>query len=724
MPVRGANATLVSRASRLMGVSMSCLSLWALSGCSATQGNASRGADRLRQDMRRLIESARDRVFPALVNIEVVTVRYWRGNERKGKSTGSGTIISEQGYVLTNAHVTRRGKRFRCTLADKQEISAKLVGEDPLTDLAVLQLELSERTNPDAPVPVAVLGDSARVQTGDHVMAMGSPWALSRSVTLGIVSNTERILVGQGEAMELERGQRTGLFTRWIQHDAAISPGNSGGPLVNLAGEVVGVNTRGNVMGGDMGFATPSNLARRVADALIESGAVARSWIGVSFKPIVRTGLTRGVLINSVVKGGPADSAGIRPGDLLLGLDNRPVTVRFDEEVPLLLRNIADTPVGSNLVVRYARGDAEIETSIVTERLKKDRGDEASFRAWGLTAMDITEKMARDRRLDTTDGVLISGVRSGGSAQLAEPPLQRGDILKSVDGQTIVGLDDFVALYEKTMETDPLPEYLLVAFDRKGKNQLTLLKPKPEEDDDPPREAPKAWIGLATQPVLAKLAKKLGDPDARGFRITRVYPHTKAADSDLHIGDIILSLNGQKVRPRGMQDAGLLARKVRELDIGDAAKLAVLRDGQQVEVKVALERTRITADEARQDNNRDFEMTVRELTFFDRDERRWDQTVKGVLVQRVEQAGWAGLGGIRPGDLIQRIGQHDVKGLKSYRKAMKKITADQPERVVFLVLRGVQTRFQYVEPDWKPVAEQRKSKDESRKAKNDTQTKE
>ena len=113
----------------------------------------------------------------------------------------------------------------------------------------------------------------------------------------------------------------------------------------------------------------------------------------------------------------------------------------------------------------------------------------------------------------------------------------------------------------------------------------------------------------------------------------------------------------------------------------------------------------LSADEARQDNNRDFEMTVRELTFFDRDERRWDQMVKGVLVQRVEQAGWSGLGGIRPGDLIQRIGSHTVKGLKSYRKAMKKIAAEQPERVVFLVLRGVQTRFQYVEPDWKPMTD-------------------
>ena len=131
----------------------------------------------------------------------------------------------------------------------------------------------------------------------------------------------------------------------------------------------------------------------------------------------------------------------------------------------------------------------------------------------------------------------------------------------------------------------------------------------------------------------------------------------------------------------------------------------MLRGGEEKEIALKLERTRLTQDEARRDRNRDFELTVRELTFFDRDENRWDKSVRGVLVFSVESAGWAGLGGLRSGDLIQRIGENEIRGIKSYRRAMEAVAEQQPERVVFVVLRGVRTRFQYVEPEWKPVVD-------------------
>jgi len=663
-------------------------------------------AERLREDMRTMIELARDRVFPALVNIEVVTVHYWGGKEHKGRAVGSGTIISEKGYVVTNQHVTFNGQKFKCTLADKQEVSAKLLGEDPLTDLAVLKLNLDELKDPGQPLPVARFGDSDELRIGDHVMAMGSPFALSRSVTLGIVSNAERVFAGglmggdDEDGMELEEGQRTGLFTRWIQHDALINPGNSGGPLVNLRGEIVGINELG---GSAMGFAIPSNMARTVSGQLAEHGEVARSWIGVSFKPIEDTGLEHGVLVNSVVKDGPADQAGVEAGDVILRIGGEPVTVRFPEEVPPLLKRIAEQPIGSTLAVSLQRGNAVVDTQVRTTKLEKDRGDESAFRGWGLTALNITDKMARDRRLGRSDGVLVSGVRTGGPAELAEPPLADEDVIRAIDGEAVADLAAFVARYEQIMEADPLPEYLLIEYERMGKNALTLLKPKPDQDEDPPLEAAKAWIGVATQPVLKKLARKLGDEEAVGFRVSRVYPKTEAAGTDLQVGDIILSLNDKRLRPRGMQDAGLFSREVRRLEIGERATLSVLRSGQTVEVKVPLERTRLTPAEARRERNRDFELTVREVTFFDRDENRWDDDVQGVLVDQVESAGWAGLGGVRGGDLIQRVGDLAVHDLEGYRKALAAVTEAKPERVVVVVLRGVQTRFQYLEPAWEPV---------------------
>jgi S1-C subfamily serine protease len=204
---------------------------------------------------------------------------------------------------------------------------------------------------------------------------------------------------------------------------------------------------------------------------------------------------------------------------------------------------------------------------------------------------------------------------------------------------------------------------------------------------------------------LQKLAAKLKQSDARGYRVTRVYPGTKAVESGLQVGDIITALNGERIVPKGMQDAGQLGLRVRKLTIGDSAKLTVLRNGQSSEMTVTLDRTRVTPEEANHEQNHDFEMTVREITFFDRDENRWGEDVNGVIVQQVEPAGWAGLGGIGPGDLIQRIADYEIRDLKTFRKAMEAVTQAQPERVVFVVLRGVKTRFEYVEPEWKPAAE-------------------
>jgi len=686
-----------------------CVLVFMIGGCAST---APPGEGRqLRQDLRRIITSARDRVFPALVHIHVVSLNYWDGKEHKTRAVGSGTIISKEGYVLTNYHVTDEGKKFTCTLADKQEIPADLIGEDPLTDLAILKLNLTKLKDPKAGVSVAEFGESSRLQVGDYVMAMGSPFALSRSVTLGIVSNTERVFrdsTSGDEDMELEEGQRTGLFTRWIQHDARINPGNSGGPLVNLKGEIIGVNELG---GAGMGFAIPSDLARTVAQTLIEHKEVPRSWFGVSLRPIKKTGLTEGILINSVIKDSPASKAGMQAGDVILKIGDDPITVRFAEEAPAFMNRLASLPIGSKVKVTYSRNDSTHTTTLTTEKLRKDRGDEKAFRAWGLTAMEITERMARYMRLDNSEGARVSSIREGGPAQLAEPPIPYNAIIRSIDGEPIRTLDDLIKLYEKIQDTDPLPEYLLVKFDRAGKNQLTLLKNKPDKDEDPPREVRKAWIGIATQPVLKKLADKLGDAGTRGYRITRVYPKTLAAETDLKVGDIIIALNGRKIVPRGMQDTGLLARQIRKLDIDEKAALTVQRDGKESEVEVKLEPTKITHAEAHRERNRDFEITVREVTFFDRDDHRWDEDVEGVLVDQVESAGWAGLGGIQYGDLIQKIEGGDIVDLDSYREAIKKVTEAQPERVVFVVLRGIHTRFMYVEPDWKP------SSDDSEKTK-------
>lgn len=657
----------------------------------------------LQDELREMIGTARDQVYPALVSIHVVTVQHRQGRELKGSSVGSGTIISAEGHVLTNQHVVQDGRKFVCTLSDKRELTARLVGEDPLTDLALLILEDPE----ERPLPVAALGDSDGLEVGDYVMAMGSPFSLSRSVSLGIVANTERVFAaGFGSddigEMELERGQRTGLFTRWIQHDALINPGNSGGPLVNLRGEIVGINELG---GSAMGFAIPSNLAKRVFLALREHGEVPRSWIGASFRTIRRSGHEEGVLISSVVAGSPAAKAGIKAGDLLLKLSGEPVTVRFPEEVPPLMDRVASLEIGSTLGVEIQRGEERIQATMTTEKLEKDLGYEVALPAWGMTAQEITRKMARDWNLESTEGALITGLRSGGPGQVAEPPLSRGDVVVGLDGDDVSSLDDLIAFYEASRQgaPDDGPEDVLFRLRRRGTEQLTLLTPRQDEEDDPPRELPKPWIGVATQLLSPRLAEHLVLSGVEGFRITRVYPESEASLAGLQVGDVVVALDGEALKPGTSGDTGLLGRLIRGRQIGETVDLAVVRGSERLALPVVLERTRMTPEQARRHRDSDFEITVRELTFFDRDENGWEEGVEGVLVENVEPGGWAGLGGVRPRDVLLTIDDEPTASLRAFRQVLRRIKEQQPERVVVVLRRGAKVQIQHLEPDWTPT---------------------
>lgn len=655
------------------------------------------------------IAAARDRVFPALVNIRTISLTYFSGKESKSASVGSGTIISPEGHIVTNAHVIDRGVKFKVTLSDKSEVDATLVGEDPLTDLAVLKIDPT--TSLGGKLPVAVWGDSNALEVGQTVIAMGSPFSLSRSVTVGVISNTERVFstgfTGDSEIEEDDLGgQATGTFTRWLQHDALINPGNSGGPLVNLQGEIVGINTRG---GSGMGFASPSYLAKDVVRRLIADGQVIRSTAGMQFKSIARTGIEKGVLVNSVADNpaGPAAKAGLRPGDVIIKMSDQEVNARFVEQIPSLMRQISDMPVGTAVNLTYLRDGKEQTTTLTTERLLRDRGEETALRAWGISVTEITERYAREARLKDPTGIIITGVRGGSPTALAEPPLQGGDIIRAIGGEKITSVEDAVTRYRAIMAVDDkskIPEFLMLEVDRNGTSIVTLIKPRPQPKEDPPREVPKAWIGVAVQPVLRDLSRQLGLEGQTGFRVTRIYSRTAAAQSDLKIGDIITAVGEDKVSPRTLQDAGLFQRTVRNrLKIAEPAALKVIRDGKPVEITVTADRTQIGPEEARKDENKDFELSVREITFFDRDDNRWDDSIQGVMVEGAEQGGWAGQGGLGFGDLIIAIDGKPVTDIITYRAIMEDLAKRQPERVVFKVLQGINTSHKFVEPDWKPT---------------------
>ena len=205
------------------------------------------------------IEPAIQKVYPALVRIYVVVEEPGGGRMERERAAGSGAIISSDGYIVTNHHVAGNAIRITCTMADGEEVEATKIGTDPLADIAVLKLKRETRKHPDAPLPVAVWGDSNQLKVGDVVLAMGCPMAVSQSVTQGIVSNTQLILPRSMDGAFRLDGENVGQIVRWIGHDAVIFGGNSGGPLVNLRGEIVGINELGL---GSLGGAIPTNLAR------------------------------------------------------------------------------------------------------------------------------------------------------------------------------------------------------------------------------------------------------------------------------------------------------------------------------------------------------------------------------------------------------------------------------------------------------------------------------
>ncbi len=326
------------------------------------------------------IAAARDRVLPVVVSILTVRQDYRQGEPSLSVSSGSGTVVSAEGHVATNAHVTQNGKAFRVVFADGRELPAKLVGTDTLSDLAVLKVQ--------APGPekfaYAEFATQLDLRPGDTVLAMGAPWGLSNSMSAGVVNNPRRLLVSlfDDEADyedSLSEDEPTGRYYAWIQHDASIAPGNSGGPLVDLSGRIVGVNTRGMIVGGDLAFAIPGAEAGRIVRTLIEKGRVDRVSLGFRLRSLKGTGFTDGVLVNAVERDSPPEKAGLRAGDRILSLNGKAVTALQPIDVPKLQQFIAELPIDSTVSLRVERDGQPRDISLKAEAQKRERGKESAL---------------------------------------------------------------------------------------------------------------------------------------------------------------------------------------------------------------------------------------------------------------------------------------------------------------------------------------------------------
>jgi serine protease Do len=385
----------------------------------------------------------------------------------KERSLGSGVIVSPDGYIITNNHVVEKADEIKVTLLDRRMFRGHLIGADPKTDIAIIKIDANN-------LQTLPWGDSDKLQVGEFVLAIGSPYGLSNTVTMGIISAVGRANVGIAD------------YEDFIQTDAAINPGNSGGPLVNIQGELIGINTAifsrtGGYQG--IGFAVPCNMVRLVMDQLVQKGKVTRGWIGVTIQELTpelaqQFGLrnSKGALVSDVAKDSPAAKAGIVRGDVVLEFNGKEV-----KDVSSLRNMVAQSKAGSELMVKILRAGKELHIKVVIvelprevaevspERLHNDKTEAEVLT--GLSVMDLSKEIIRQLGFQRDEkGVVVVRVEPGSAADDAE--IKKGDIIKEINKREIDNLESYNRITKGIKQN----ESVLLFISRSGKNFYAILR--------------------------------------------------------------------------------------------------------------------------------------------------------------------------------------------------------------------------------------------------------
>jgi len=377
-----------------------------------------------------------------------------REREFRSEARGTGFFISSDGYIVTNNHMVENAEKVTVTTLDEKEYKAKVVGADPNTDLALLKVN-------DENLPFAELGDSETLRVGEWVLAIGNPWGFEHTVTAGIVSS---------------KGRQLGIpdvpYQDYIQTDAAINRGNSGGPLVNMRGEVVGITSNiispsgGNI---GIGFAIPSNLARKIVKQLKEKGKVVRGYLGVRSGPVTeddkeafKLKTKKGAIIGEIERGTPAAKAGLKKYDVIIEVNGNPVKDHHD-----LMFKIAEIEPGTKIEIKVIRdGEEKILTVTLGERTSEEEQEApaASGKDLGFSITTLTARLARRLGFQTEEGVLITNVRQFSEASRKE--LRAGDIILEANRENVKTDRELRNIVNKLDSGDTL--VLLIRRERDG----------------------------------------------------------------------------------------------------------------------------------------------------------------------------------------------------------------------------------------------------------------
>ncbi|HEX9935452.1 MAG TPA: Do family serine endopeptidase, partial [bacterium] len=404
---------------------------------------------------------------------------FGRGNpfrqpqNQKMEGLGSGVIVSSDGYILTNNHVVEQADDIKVGLYDHRQFEAKLVGKDPLTEVAVIKIEATG-------LPVARLGNSEEMEIGEWVLAFGNPLGLNSTVTAGIVSAKGRA-VGIIQDRDQERAAGSYAIENFIQTDAAINPGNSGGPLVNLRGEVIGINTAiatGTGYYAGYGFAIPVNLAKKIMNDLINKGYVTRAWLGIGMKPVdenvaERYNLQRpqGILIEQVMDNSPAQQAGLKVLDVILQVDGKEMNQSNEVQNYVALKNPGDVVTltilreGARKTVTVKLGQRDTGK---TEEKASTEADEIQI---GLTVQNITENVRQQFDLERNqEGVVVTDVDPSGAA--ADARIRPGDVLVKIEDKPIRSVAD----YRRAIRSFAKGKVVIFSMERAGNTFHAFVK--------------------------------------------------------------------------------------------------------------------------------------------------------------------------------------------------------------------------------------------------------
>jgi serine protease Do len=415
-------------------------------------------------DFREVVREATKKVFPAVVFVKCIQESHEEGRKEGAEVTGSGVLISATGEFVTNWHVVDQAREVRCLLFDGRAFHAKMLGSDKDTDVALGRLVVPEGT---APFPFAPLGDSDALVEGDFVMAMGAPWGMSRSVSLGIVACTRRYLPGTSE------------YSLWVQTDASISPGNSGGPLVSTTGMVVGLNARGMIMGGDLGFAIPSSTVRLIADQIREHGKTRWSWTGLRLQPLrdferdTYFPGSDGVVVAGTDPDSPARKAGLQTQDRLLALDGVPLNALTIEDLPAVQRRLGLLPLEKPATLRVRRGAEEMDLTLVPRDKGAVQGKELACPRWDFSIKAINQFEHPELYFHRREGVFVFGVRSPGNASTAG--LSSGDIVLKIGPTEVRTLDEAKAAHEAALKRVDQERKVVLSILRNGLLRQVVL---------------------------------------------------------------------------------------------------------------------------------------------------------------------------------------------------------------------------------------------------------